>query len=63
MLCSATATKKSSVAEHNINTGHHVQLQNTSILSKKLRQMDCITREGTEIKLHPNNINREDGFS
>jgi hypothetical protein len=25
--------------------------------------MDRIIREATEIKLHPNNVNKEDGFS
>jgi hypothetical protein len=55
--------EKSGVAEHSINLGHCIQLQDTSILAKKLRCMDRIIREAIEIKLHPNNMNREDGFS
>jgi hypothetical protein len=50
---------KSTAVEHSINFGHHIQLQNTSILAKNTRCMDRITREAID---HPNNINREDGF-
>jgi hypothetical protein len=53
---------KSSVAEQSINLGHHIQLQNTTILSTKPRYWDRIIREAIEIQLHPNNMNREDGF-
>jgi predicted GIY-YIG superfamily endonuclease len=55
-------SKKYAVAEH-INLGHETQLQNTSILVKKSRRMDQVIREAIEIELHPNNMNREDGFS
>jgi hypothetical protein len=50
------------VAEHSINLGHRIQLQNTTILSTKPRYMDCIIKEAIEIELHPNNMRREDGF-
>jgi hypothetical protein len=56
-------TEKSLVVEHSINLGHHIQLQNASILAKKSRCMDCNTQEVTEIKLHPYNMNRENGIS
>jgi hypothetical protein len=51
------------IAEHSINLGHRIQLHNTSILAKKSRYMDHIIKEVIKIELHPNNINREDGFS
>jgi hypothetical protein len=39
-----------------------IQLQSVSILAKKLRCIDQIIREAVEIELHPNKMNREDGF-
>jgi hypothetical protein len=53
---------KSAMAEHSINLGHHIQLQNTTTISTKPRYMDRIIREAIEIELHPNSMNREDGF-
>jgi hypothetical protein len=52
------------VAEHSINFGHRFQLHHTTILSTKRRcsYMDRIIREAFEIELHPNSMNREDGF-
>jgi hypothetical protein len=55
--------KKSAVAEHSINLGHRTPLHNTSVLAKKLRHLDHIIREVIGIKLQPNNMNGEDGFS
>jgi hypothetical protein len=54
--------EKSAVAEHSINMGHHNQLQDISILAKN--QTHELDRLGvTEVKLHPNNMNREGDFS
>jgi hypothetical protein len=48
--------------EHSINLGHYIQCQYTSILFTKYSHVDYIIREAIEIKLHPNNINTEDGL-
>jgi hypothetical protein len=50
------------MGEQSINLRHCIQVHNTSILSTKLRYMDCIIREATEIRFHPNNKNTENGF-
>jgi hypothetical protein len=39
------------MAEHSINLGHRIHLQNTSILAKQSRWMDRIIREAVEIEL------------
>jgi hypothetical protein len=54
---------KSAMAKHSINLDHSIQLQYTTILFTKSRYMDRTIREATEIELHPNNMNREDGLS
>jgi hypothetical protein len=42
--------------------GHHIQLYNTTILSTKT-QIHGLHHEGDDWdELHPNNMNREDGF-
>jgi hypothetical protein len=53
---------KSTVAKHSINLGHRIQLQDTTILSTKYRYMDWMIKDATEIELHLNNMNREDGL-
>jgi hypothetical protein len=53
---------KSAMAEHSTNLGHAIQLHHPAILSTKPRYMDRIIREAIEIELHPNSMNREDGF-
>jgi hypothetical protein len=53
---------KYAVAEYTITLDQCTQLQDTTIKSIKSRYKDRIIREDTEIKLHPNNINREDGL-
>jgi hypothetical protein len=48
--------------EHNTDLGHCILLNNTSILNRKSKCMDQFIWEVTKIKLHPNNLNQEDGF-
>jgi hypothetical protein len=53
---------KSAMAEHSVDLGHRIQLHNIPVLATKTQYMDRIITEATEIKLHPNNMNREVGF-
>jgi hypothetical protein len=52
------------MAEHSIKLGHHIQVQDMSILAMKSGYKEHI-REVTEIELHSNNnnMNREEVFS
>jgi hypothetical protein len=51
------------VVEHSIDTDHRIDFSGTSKLCKATRYMDCLVKEATEIRLHPNDFNRDDGFT
>jgi hypothetical protein len=50
---------KSAMEGHSISLGHHIQFQNTSILSAKSRYMDCNIKEAYETEHHPKDMNRK----
>jgi hypothetical protein len=49
---------KSAVAEHSTELGHRIKFKNTEVLAKTARH---IVNEATEVRIHPNNINRGEG--
>jgi hypothetical protein len=51
------------VAEHSIKAGHNIDFNNITILGKVTGYMDRIVKEAIEIRLHPNNFNRDGGFN
>jgi hypothetical protein len=55
--------EKSAVAEHSINTRHHIDFSSTSVLDKAAGYMDCLVKEAIEIWLNTRNFNREGGFT
>jgi hypothetical protein len=54
--------KKSAMAEHCMNSGHHIDFNSSSVLDKAAGSMDCLVKEATEIRLNFNNFNRDSGF-
>ncbi|KAG8234872.1 hypothetical protein J437_LFUL014564 [Ladona fulva] len=51
---------KSAVAEHSINENHQIKFEDVKILA---RYWDRLTKEAIEIRLNPNNMNRDEGYT
>jgi hypothetical protein len=56
-------SEKSTVAEQRFETGHNVDFSSISILDKATGYKDHVIKEAIEIKLYPNNFNRDGGFT
>jgi hypothetical protein len=50
------------VVEHSIKFGHQIKFKDTEILAKTAGYMNKLVKEAAEIRLHLNNINREEEF-
>jgi hypothetical protein len=55
--------ERSAVAEHLLTTYHRINFDGASNLGMATRYMDHLVREAIEIRLHPDNFNRDDGFN
>jgi predicted GIY-YIG superfamily endonuclease len=55
--------ERSAVAELSLSTYHHIDFHGASKLGTATRYMDRLVREAIEIRLHPDNFNRHDGFN
>jgi hypothetical protein len=51
------------MADYNIDLGHRIHSQDTSILAMGSGRGERIIREAQETELHPNDMNIEEGFS
>jgi hypothetical protein len=49
--------EKSAVVEHSIEMGHRTDFNSICILGKATGYIDCLMKEATEIRLHPNIFN------
>jgi hypothetical protein len=53
---------KSAVAVHSIEWGYQIKFENTEVLAKIVDYVDRLVNAAIEIRLHPSNINKEEGF-
>jgi hypothetical protein len=51
------------MAEYSLTTYHSIDFDGASKLGTATRYMDRLVREAIEIRLHPDNFNRDDGFN
>jgi hypothetical protein len=55
-------SKKSSLAEHSQEVGHHICIENTKFIAKMEHYGKRKIREAIEIELERNNLNRDEGL-
>jgi hypothetical protein len=55
--------EKSAVAEHSINTGRQIDLNNVTVLDTASGYMDRLVKEAIQIILNHKNFNRDSGFT
>jgi hypothetical protein len=60
--CPIDPSAKSIVAEHSTESGYQIKFQETKVLAKTSGYTDHLVKEATEIRLHLNNVSREEGF-
>ena len=53
---------KSAVVQHALENDHHIGFDKTRLIDRAANYWDHIRREVIEIKLHPNNFNRDNGL-
>ena len=53
---------QSAVAQHALENNHHIGYNETRLIDRATNYWDCIRREAVEIKLQPNNFNRDSGL-
>jgi hypothetical protein len=54
--------EKSAVEEHCLETGHRIELEEVTVLTRSAGYMDRLVKEAIEIRLHPDNFKRDNGF-
>jgi hypothetical protein len=50
------------VGEHSTESGHQIKFRDTEVLARISGVMEELVKLAMEIKLHADNINREEGF-
>ena len=53
---------KSAVAQHALENNHHIVFDEARLIDRATNYWDRIRREAIEIKLRPNNFNRDSGL-
>jgi hypothetical protein len=63
VACLARATAVVGSGERSIDTARRIDFSGTSKLCTDTRYMDRLIEDAIEIRLHPNNLNKDEGFS